>query len=87
MKTSDSSDLAPRTIPQSASLEIRLQLVADAQTGKLRGIDCRLWRKVQTPEAAGAFAATQAGFRIGVDALRPLGVALLAFADALEGDV
>lgn len=70
--------LAPKTVPLTATLELRLVPVADAG-GVATALDCRLYRQLTHPQAGGAFASTTAGFRVPLVAVPALANALLAF--------
>lgn len=83
MKDMSQDGPAPRTVALSVSLEARLNPVADARQGQLVGIDLRLYRRLATPLAQGAFASTSAGFRVPLTSLRQLAAALAATADEL----
>lgn len=71
------SSFAPRTVPLTPTLELRIVPVADA-AGVVTGLDCRLYRQLTHPQAGGAFAATTAGFRVPVAEVPVLVESLLA---------
>lgn len=72
-----------RAIAYSSTLQARLAPIVDARSGALSGLDFRLFRLVAGAEGVDGFAATQAGHRIPLEAIRAVGEALLAMAGEL----
>lgn len=72
-----------RAITYSPTLQTRLAPTVDARTGALSGLDFRLYRLVNGAEGVDGYAATQAGHRIPIEAIRAVGEALIEMADEL----
>jgi hypothetical protein len=83
MNTKLPPEVTPAAVTFSPKIEARSHPAASAHDGQLVGLDLRLYRRLDSPLAHDVFAATGAGFRIPLAALRPLIAMLQAQADRI----